>query len=35
MGAAGPPGFPGGPGPKVGVVSLPVAFKKTDIKMIK
>lgn len=27
MGAAGPPGFPGGPGPKVGAMSLPVACR--------
>lgn len=28
VGASGPPGFPGGPGPKVGVTSLPAAFSK-------
>lgn len=26
LGAAGPPGFPGGPGPKVSAMSLRVAF---------
>lgn len=28
LGAAGPPGFPGGPGPKVSVMPLPVASQR-------